>query len=92
MTQRSYPYTAWVLKPSFKPSETTFVEGYSSHIWHGDISDAGKYYPQDKIYPTKAEAITHAEIMIQQQEEALIKKSVALEKRRAAITKAKSET
>lgn len=55
MEIRTYPYRAWVLNQMGKPKSVLFVEraGLPSRRDLGDVTNKGKIYPIDKIFPTK---------------------------------------
>lgn len=81
-----FPYNGWVLTPSFKPVETTFVEARYSEGWHK--SEGGKTYSTQDIYETKDAAISAGHIDLHKQQAALDKKQINIHKRRAALEKA----
>ncbi len=87
---RTYPYTGWVLLPSFRPFELTFTERYGS--WssndYGDQTETGKTYQTSEIFPTKGDAITEGRRRLAEQEARLAKQSAAIVKKRAALDKA----
>ena len=86
----TYPYTAWVLQPSFKPKEVTFVkhdEGWSGEDY-GCKSESGKVYSRVAIHATKADAITFGHAEVRRMQLALDKKQESLNKKREALTKA----
>lgn len=83
----NFPYTGWVLMPSFKPVETIFVEASMySKGWHK--SQGGKTYSTQDIYATKDAAISAGHIDLHKQQAALDKKQANIKKRRAALEKA----
>ncbi|MFU5132662.1 hypothetical protein ACM751_16290 [Pseudomonas aeruginosa] len=84
-----YPYTAWVLKPSFKPVETTFTENYSDSTIYGkwDKSESGKPYNVKNIFPTKAAAIAHANNELERLQADIDKRQATLDKRKAEVAK-----
>ena len=47
MSDRNYPYNAWVLHPSFRLKQVVLIKRYET--WgdrdYGDITDGGKLYP-----------------------------------------------
>ena len=57
--ERSYPYKAWILLPSFKPVEVEFVKTYEAFGGqdYGDLTDKGKIMRRDEIHASKSEAI-----------------------------------
>lgn len=92
MTNRTYPYKAWVLQPSFKPVEVELVGRYASYsIDYGDQTASGKSYPLKELFPTKAEAIAEGHRRLDKQAEDLDKKLINITKRRAALNKAASQ-
>ena len=86
----TYPYTAWVLQPSFKPKEVTFVKHCES--WSGEDygceSESGRVYRRDAIHATKTDAITFGHAEVRRMQLALDKKQESLNKKREALTKA----
>ena len=88
MTTTTFPYTAWVLMPSFKPVEVTFVEEKWAS-WHA--TDQRKIYGVNNIHPTKAAAIAWGLADLAKQQAAIDKKQQNLNKRRAALDKASKE-
>jgi hypothetical protein len=90
-TPGRYPYTAWVLKPSFTPAECRFVRSYDSFqfpdTW--DVSEAGKIYSiKTEIFATKELAVAAGWERLNEQEARLAKMRSVLEKKRAALAKA----
>ncbi|NPS81517.1 hypothetical protein [Pseudomonas aeruginosa] len=54
MSERTYPYKAWILQPSFKPKEVELVKpyvGWGAH--YGDETASKKVYRLDEIFPSK---------------------------------------
>jgi len=87
----TFPYTGWVLMPSFKPVELTFVERSRLYrTWHK--AENGKIYPIVKIHSSKHAAIDdgHAELIKQQI--AVEKRQANINKRRATLEKAAGES
>ena len=86
----TYPYTAWVLQPSFKPKEVTFVKHYEG--WSGEDygckSESGRVYRRVAIHATKTAAITFGNAEVRSMQLALDKKQGSLNKKREALTKA----
>ncbi|MBO9679512.1 MAG: hypothetical protein J7556_14820 [Acidovorax sp.] len=87
MKTTNFPYTAWVLMPSFKPVQITLERisnGSTSYDeWHK--AESGKFYHTDKIHPTKAAAIAWGLADLAKQQAAINKKQENLNKRRAAL-------
>ena len=86
----TYPYTAWVLQPSFKPKEVTFVrhdKGWSDEDY-GCESGSGRVYRRDAIHAAKTDAITFGNAEVRRMQLALDKKQERLNKKRETLTKA----
>jgi predicted nucleotide-binding protein (sugar kinase/HSP70/actin superfamily) len=89
VSARSYPYKAWILQPSFKPIEVTFVEPYRWLNEHrADVSDAGKYVLLKAIHPTLEAAIAHGWSEVERIQADIDKRNENLRKKRAALNKA----
>lgn len=91
MTERSYPYKAWTLMPSFKPAEVELVNQYSSMPGHQhmDVTAKGKiYYAGINLYPSKDAAIEAGRAQLKAQQADLDKRQERLNKRIAALDKA----
>ncbi len=91
MSERTYPYTAWVLQPSFKPKQVEFVRNYVT--WgrdYGDESASGKIYMKGDIFPTKEDVINEGWRRVEKQEADLEKKQASLNKKKTELTKASS--
>lgn len=54
MSEKTYPYQAWVLMPSFKPKEVELV-ARARLDW--EESSTGKWYHHTELHSSKAEAI-----------------------------------
>lgn len=85
----TFPYTAWVLMPSFKPVEVRFVRKRYDGSWHETA--AGKIYRTENVHQDKAEAIAWGLADLAKQQAAINKKQQNLNKRRAALDKASKE-
>ena len=92
MTDRTYPYTGWVLQPSFKPVEVTFVKEYRSMgsmgKHYGDASQSGKVFAARDIFPTKEAAIQYGWKEVERIQADLDKRTENLRKKRAALNNA----
>lgn len=86
MIEKEFPYKGWVLTPSFKPVEKTFVSRAYYRSYHK--SDSEKEYHQDNIFKDKPSAIAWGRKDLERQKSALDKKMANIEKRRAALDKA----
>lgn len=93
MADRTYPYTAWTLKPSFKPVQVTLVRAYASlqyqNTW--DVSESGRFYSIEELFPTKQAAIDAGWERIHEQEASLSKRQASIYKKREALAKAAEE-
>ena len=86
----TFPYTGWVLMPSFKPAELTFVE--QDHYYRSrHKSQSGKVYSTHTIYRDKHGAIAAGHVELLKQQAAVDKKQTNIHKRRAALEKAAGE-
>lgn len=86
----NFPYTGWVLMPSFKPVELTFVEDHwGDGGWHR--AESGKDYSIYDIFPDKHSAISAGHVALVKQQLAVNKKQANIIKRRAALEKAAGE-
>lgn len=90
MSERNYPYTAWILQPSFKPKEVELVKHYTSFgdKDYGDETASGKVYRRDEIFSSKAEAIEEGWRRVEKQQADLEKRQESLDKKKTALTKA----
>lgn len=89
MSDKNYPYQAWVLMPSFKPKLETFVR----HISYGhEEAKTGKWYWPDAIYETKELAIEEGRKKVKEQQADIDKRQEKLNKRIAALDKAERDT
>lgn len=93
MTERTYPYSAWVLTPQFNPVKKNFVSAYKSFSQgdYGDNTDGGVLYSRASIFLSREAAIKWAKTDIDRQQSAIDKKQDNLEKRKANIAKADQE-
>ena len=89
----TFPYTGWVLMPSFKPKQEQFVKAYGDYTnkndWH--ITDNGKSVHITEIYGSKPDAINAGGKQLIAQQAALDKKQANINKRRVALEKAAGE-
>lgn len=91
--QRTYPYTAWVLQPSFKPKQVELTRAYGS--W-GTASDydstsTGKPYHLSELLISQKDAIAAGRQALERQRIDLDKKLVSLAKKQEALDKAEKE-
>jgi hypothetical protein len=87
---KTYPYAAWVLKPSFKPAQVTITEPYrafsNSNLW--EIAEGGRAYAHSELYPTKEAAIAAGWERVHATEAKVAKMQDGIDKKRAALAKA----
>lgn len=88
MTERTYPYKAWVLQPLFKPIEIELVSRAWIKPWGWDMSTTHKAYDTKKMYPTKQSAINAGWDRVTWAQADLDKRATNLEKKRIALRKA----
>ena len=93
MNNRTYPYTAWVLQPSFRLKQVEFVKHYLS--WgsedFGDVTDAGKRYGLPDIHQTKKAAIEYGRAQLEKQLNDLAKRQLSFAKRKEELDKAEAK-
>lgn len=90
--ETKFPYTAWKLTPSFKPTEVVIKSEYQGN-WGSEeithlISDSGRYYSVGEIYATRPDAIAGGRARLKEQEADIAKKVASISKKRAALDKA----
>jgi hypothetical protein len=86
---RTYPYTGWVLTPSFHVAERRFVRRMGGMAGvEADVPDRGAPYPVDAIFPTAAAAIADGFRRIADQVHALNLRISALDRKREQLHKA----
>lgn len=94
MEKISYPYTAWVLAPSFKPKQVEILKRYSSYspesTW--ELSDSGKFYLRSDLSETKELAIASGWKRVEAMQLKLDKMEDSLRKKRAALNLAAVRT
>lgn len=88
MSEKTYPYKAWVLMPSFKPKLETFVLKTS---YGHEESQTGKWYRPCDIYETKADAIAAGRETAREQQADIDKRQAKLNRRIASLDKAERE-
>lgn len=88
--ERSYPYKAWVLMPSFKPAEVELVKKYESYSFldYGDLTATGKCYQRGEIYATKEDALTGGHLRLEKSRAQIAKLQAGHDKKLAALKKA----
>ncbi len=85
MAERTYPYEAWVLQPSFKPKLVKFVAEYGSRRFPGEVAAGGKFYRPSEIFATKADAIAGGRILQEQFAARIAKFQATYDKRQKAL-------
>lgn len=87
--ERSYPYKAWILMPSFKPVEVEFVEQYISFVEdYGDRAEKGKIYRRDEIFASKQLALNGGYLRLEKHRAQIAKLQAGYDKKLAALKKA----
>ena len=90
--ETKFPYTAWKLTPSFKPTEVVIESAYEGNWGKKEvthlISGSGRYYPVCDIYATHVDAIAGGRKRLEEQEADIAKKVANIAKKRAALDKA----
>lgn len=92
MSEKQYPFTGWVLMPSYKPKQETFVS--EANFFNRDLYEVtrtGKYVPSGEIYASKENAIAAGYAKLEEQREKLKKMQERIEKRQGALNKATTE-
>lgn len=89
--ERSYPYKAWILMPSFKPVEVEFVEQYKSFSEdYGDLTNKRKVVRRDEIFPTKQDAINGGHLRLRRHRAQIAKLQAGHDKKLEALKKAEN--
>ena len=88
MSKQVFPYDGWVLMPSFKPVQVTFVADSHGSFWH--MRESGRQYCALDIYQSKQAAIAAGRAALDEQQVRLNKKQAHIEKRWATLDKAES--
>lgn len=83
MSDKSYPYQAFVLTPTFNVKEVTIEANY----WRTEYEQAegGKVYRPSSLHETPAQAIAAGFVDLEQQEATLSKRLATIKKRRANL-------
>ena len=88
--ERSYPYKAWILMPSFKPAEVEFTEHYPG--WSGEDygckTASGKVVRRDEIFASRALAINGGRLRLEKHRAQIAKLQLEHDKKLAALKKA----
>jgi len=85
MSDTTYPFTAWVLTPSFAPKQVELVRGSYYADWHS--TEAKKNYHDSELYTSKEVAIEAGWRRLDEQTSALKKKADNINKKKATLTK-----
>lgn len=93
MTDRTYPYTAWVLQRSFAPKEVELVKEYRAFggLDYGDITASGKFYATSELFKSKRDAVDAGWRRVDEQSMRVAKAGARLLKCKAALSKATAE-
>lgn len=91
--ERTYPYKAWKLSPSFKPIEVELVKsaGKSDYFKHYDLIASGRAYHLKELFATKHLAIDDGWSRIAAMQAKVNDSLASISKKRAALQKALGE-
>ena len=92
MNARTYPRTAWILQPSFKPKQVTVISSYSAWDSYSDwecIED-GPLTHIKAMRDTLEEIIAFGQQEIDRMQSAIDKRQTTLDKKRGKIQKARA--
>lgn len=88
MSDRTYPYRAWLLTRNFQPLEIELVgQGYANSFY--DRTQAGRNYHVDELFASKAAAIECGEVKLAGLEAELVKRQACLHKRQMELQRHK---
>lgn len=88
MSDRTYPYTAWLLTRNFQLLEVELVDqGFANSAY--DRTDKGRNYHVDELFLTKARAIAFGEAKLAALAEELERRQRGLLKRRLELHRCK---
>ena len=79
------PYRAWVLLPSYRPTEVLITEQWKCLGKPYVQEEKGKHHRQDAVYSTRADAIAAGRASLAAQQAALDKKQANIIKRLATL-------
>ena len=85
MSDQKFPYSAWVLMPSFRPKQVEVVEKFYYSDWLG-IS-TGKSYHASNLYESKQQAVGAGLAKLAAQQADIDKRQASLDKRKAELAK-----
>jgi hypothetical protein len=84
--ERTYPYKAWALQPSFKPVEVEIVKAWTDRNWVQ--AQNGKLHREEALFPTKEAAIAYGWEQVARIQQDLDKRTENLRKKCLALNKA----
>lgn len=85
MSEKTYPFKAWALTPSFAPKEVELViAGYYAG-YH--TTAARKHYHESELFDSKREAIESGWRRLDEQQAVLQKRADAIIKKQTTLTK-----
>lgn len=85
MTERTYPFTVWVLGGTFIPRQVELVKPSGYQGTHR--AENGKYLHDSECFETKEAAIQHGHERLKDQEEKINKRLQVIAKKRANLEK-----
>lgn len=88
MSERTYPYKAWVLTQGFNPKQVEIVRDGGRHYSEYLTNAAGKTYHEADVFATRGEAIRAGFALCDTQQADIRKRQERLEKCIAALEKA----
>lgn len=86
MSEKEYPFKAWVLMPSFAPKEIELVEG-SATVAGYHITASNKYYHESQLFESKRAAIANGWSRIDELQAALEKRAESISKKKSSLTR-----
>lgn len=88
MSDRTYPYSAWLLTRNFQLLEVELVgQGFANSAY--DRTDKGRNYHVDELFLTKAEAVAFGEAKLAALAGELERRQEGLMKRRLELQRCK---
>lgn len=92
MTNRTYPYTAWTLTPSFSVKQVTLVALYMPGSTNLHATADHRVLFEDELHATRDGAIAYGWIKIQEGDERIEKLRARQNKRRAKLAALQAKT
>ena len=84
MTQKTYPYTAWRLLPSFRPTQVAIKGQYPNHPeWL--LTDTGRILGVSEVFDTRADAIAAGRAKLEAMSDKYRAMGVSIQKKTQAL-------